>query len=241
MTKFYFITLFVALLVSSRYAKAQNAHGDGVDNVLERLEQQILSDEADGFSFPGMRDDQPADDLSGGSGTKAHQATGSKFREPDFANIQQQISNLEKDIDRLASDVQQYKQSAIATSKDNSYVYLEASVIDQKESTLKSIKVKVDGFTVYHIKNTAGLWLHQSAIPLYSGPLSAGTHRIEVEANLGRIYSPGLPVTGPSFKSVEKAFEIQVPLASSNKKYVMSFSAASDPKAEPTVSIKDTL
>ena len=124
---------------------------------------------------------------------------------------------------------------------DNSYVYLEAHIMEAEKTNLKSIRVKVDGFTVYQVRDTAGLWTPKSAIPLYSGPLSAGTHRIEISASIGEIQKPGLPVNGPSFKSIEQAFEIQVPLGSTNKKYQIAIAPAADAGAAPTVTLKDSL
>ena len=216
---------------------------EGADKVLEQLEQQIMSDEADGLSHfkspngPFGMQDETAPINNGVSKPKASNAEATQ----DFTQIHKQIKDLERDIDTLSSDVQQYKQSAVATSKDNSYVYLEASIMEADKNNLKSIRVKVDGFTVYQVRDTAGLWTPKSAIPLYSGPLSAGTHRIEITASIGEIQKPGLPVNGPSFKSVEKTFEIQVPLGSTNKKYQIAIAPAPEAGATPTVTLKDSL
>jgi hypothetical protein len=216
---------------------------EGADKVLEQLEQQIMSDEADGLSHfkspngPFGLQDETAPINNGVAKTKSSNAEAAQ----DFSQIHKQIKDLERDIDTLSSDVQQYKQAAVVASKDNSYVYLEANIMDADKNNLKSIRVKVDGFTVYQVRDTAGLWTPKSAIPLYSGPLSAGTHRIEISANIGEIQKPGLPVNGPSFKSVEKTFEIQVPLGSTNRKYQIAIAPAADAGAAPNVTLKDSL
>ena len=216
---------------------------EGADKVLEQLEQQIMSDEADGLSHfkspngPFGMQDETAPINNGGPKMKSSNIEAAQ----DFSQIHKQIKDLERDIDTLSSDVQQYKQAAVVASKDNSYVYLEANIMEAETNNLKSIRVKVDGFTVYQVRDTAGLWTPKSAIPLYSGPLSAGTHRIEISAHIGEIQKPGLPVNGPSFKSVEKTFEIQVPLGSTNKKYQIAIAPAADAGAAPTVTLKDSL
>ncbi len=232
--------IFFGLLAGT--ALAQNGE-EGADKVLEQLEQQIMSDDADGLKYfkspngPFGMQDETAPINNGSPKVKATNIEASQ----DFTQIHKQIKDLERDIDSLSSDVQQYKQAAVVASKDNSYVYLEASILEAERNNLKSIRVKVDGFTVYQVRDTAGLWTPKSAIPLYSGPLSAGTHRIEISASIGEIQKPGLPVNGPSFKSVEKTFEIQVPLGSTNKKYQIVIAPAADAGAAPTVTLKDAL
>lgn len=224
--------LLASVLVCSAEVSAQKAGDEGVDNVLERLEKQILSDEADGFSHPGLKQDSDSETLEdqtapiGGFTTRGRKK--SDDAAPDFSGILQQVKTLEKSIEQLSSDVHQYKQAAVVASKDNTYVYLEALVLDGAKNNLKSVRVKVDGFTVYHVRDTAGLWLPTAAIPLYSGPLSAGSHRIEFEASVGQIQSPGLAVSGATYRNVEKSFEIKIPLTSANKKYVLSIGPASD-------------
>jgi hypothetical protein len=237
------------LLVAGSGAYGQNSGGEGVDNVLERLEKQILSDEADGFSHPGLKPDPETDSLEdqtasvGGVTPARKKSKGKDDGAPDFSGVLQQVKNLEKSIEQLSSDVHQYKQAAVVASKDNTYVYIEAAVVDAAKNNLKSIRVKIDGFTVYQVRDTAGLWLPAAAIPLYSGPLTAGSHRIEVEAAVGEVQSPGLAVTGALYKGVEKSFEIQIPLSSANKKYVLSIGPAADKNdaGDAGVTLKETM
>lgn len=236
-TKFCFIV--IGLLTQTTLATAQSGD-DGVNSVLEQLEKQILSDDADGLTHMkspngpfGMEDETAP---IAGSSKKTRNEDSSR----DFSQINGQIRSLERDIEKLAADVQEYKQSAIVASKDNSYVYIEAKILDAKKNALKSLRVKVDGFTVYQVKDTAGLWVPESSIPLYSGPLSAGNHRIDIEANVGDLPGAGLPVAGPAYKSVEKSFEIQIPLGSTNKKYQLAIIPGADQKG-PSVTLNDPL
>ena len=229
----------IGFLVNTGFALAQQ-NDDQVNNVLEQLEKQILSDDADGLTHmkspngPFGTEDETAP-VTSPTG-KSKNAESSK----DFSQINAQIKSLDRDIEKLAADVQEYKQSAVVASKDNSYVYFEAKVLDAEKSTLKSLRVKVDGFTVYHVKDTAGLWIPNSSIPLYSGPLSAGNHRIDIEANVGHLPGAGLPLAGPAYRSVEKTFEIQVPLGSTNKRYQLAIAPGGD-QTGPTVSLNDSL
>jgi hypothetical protein len=238
------LKVFSIILLSQLATTAFAQSGEeGADKVLEQLEQQIMSDEADGLSHfkspngPFGIQDETAPINNGSPKAKSANIEAAQ----DFSQIHKKIKDLERDIDTLSSDVQQYKQAAVVASKDNSYVYLEASILEEDKNNLKSIRVKVDGFTVYQVRDTAGLWTPKSAIPLYSGPLSAGTHRIEISASVGELQKPGLPVNGPSFKSIEKTFEIQVPLGSSNKKYQIAIAPAPDAASAPTVTLKDSL
>lgn len=229
----------ISFLINTEFALAQQ-NDDGVNTVLEQLEKQILNDDADGLTHmkspDGSFGTEDATAPIGTPPTLAKDAESSK----DFSQINAQIKTLEQDIEKLAANVQEYKQSAVVASKDNSYVYLEAKMLDAKKSTLKSIRVKVDGFTVYQVKDTAGLWVADSSVPLYSGPLSAGNHRIDIEASVGDLPGAGLPVAGPAFKSVEKNFEIQVPLGSTNKKYQLAIVPGGD-QSGPTVTLNDSL
>lgn len=240
------LTLSVLLGAYIPSSYGQEAESSGVDNVLERLERQILSDEADGFSHPGLRADNEGDGLTdptapiGGNNLR----TRPKAQAADFSAILNNVKNLGKEIERLSSDVHQYKQAAVVASKDNTYVYVEASILDSAKNNLKSIRVKIDGFTVYDIRDTAGLWMPSAAIPLYSGPLIAGNHRIEVDASVGQVQGEGLPVNGPVYRNMQQTFDIKIPLSSANKKYILSIApvtAGSDKNTDAGLTLKEAM
>lgn len=202
---------------------------DSVDSVLDRLERRLLDQEADGLTF-GERNEpppamQPADQgakykYEGKGGDAAIKA--STTERDQMASLGAAVAELETQVDQLASNVQKTKQAILDEASMDNFVAIEAELGETDAAAIKTLNIKLDGYPVYELHEASGLWLPSKAVPLYSGPLQPGAHRVDLEARIVVRHNQSLPMNADVYRFVNKSFDINVPGGTSNTRYVIA-------------------
>jgi len=214
-----------------------------VDQVLDRLEKHLLDQEADGLTFgeklpppPSEEDEARTFNYDKGTSIEATPPT-----QDTLKGLKQAVTALEGQVDQLASNVQKTKQAIVDDATIDNYLTLEARLSDSDAASLKTLNVKLDGYAIYELADTAGLWMPTKSIPLYAGPLQPGKHRIDLQARLVMRAKDRLPLNGDVYRFVNKTFDLTVPGGASVDHYVITITPPAKLSSIPEASLKAAL
>lgn len=227
------IPFLAALLLCSIQAFGKDEDLSNVNSVLDRLEKRLLDQEADGLTFDerSSKDATPAKRPRKDSGfdintelkfEKGEKIEGDTPNRQELSVISDAIKSIENQADQLASSIQKTKQTIIDDASINNFIAIEAALAETDAAAIKSLNIKLDGYAVYELQEASGLWLPSKSIPLFSGPMQPGTHKIELEARLVIRENAGLPLNSDVLKIVSKTFDIAVPVGTKKSRYVIS-------------------
>lgn len=168
--------------------------------------------------------------------------TGTTGDKDGFKDIAASIAGLGKDVDQLKANVQKTRQGILQDSKTNNFVEMEARLQADELASLKSLEIKLDGYSVYDIDDTAGLWMPTRRMPVYSGPLQPGSHRVDVTARLVMRQDAKLALDGDAYRIINKSFDIKVPDGKYKKRWVINIKppTGKNSKADAEISQPET-
>lgn len=217
--------IFYLGLAASPPVWAQKADVSQVDAILDRLERRLLDQESEGLTF--SEKEAPTKPLSDNKPVTVYKYEKASIEAPTLeANRLKEISNLvnelEQQVDQLASNVQKTKQTILDDAAIDNFVRLEATLPETDQAALKSITVKLDGFKLYSVDDSAGLWLPLKVIPLYAGPLQPGNHRLDVEARISMREAKTIPVNSQVYRFVNKSFQWTIPGGQVNNRFMLT-------------------
>lgn len=226
--------------------RAQGGANDtaGVDSILDRLEKRLLDQDNDGLTFnekvnagKAANDTTPTSKLDFRK-TKVETSTPENQRLKALANA---VTTLEGQVDQLASDVQKTRQTILDEAAINNFVSVEAQMLQTDSAAIKTINVKLDGYSVFELTETSGLWMPSKVIPLYAGPLQPGNHRLELEARIVMKRKLSLPLNSDVYRFVNKSFEINVPAGGGSSRYVIAITPPEKIDGTADATIKEML
>jgi ribosome-associated translation inhibitor RaiA len=236
----------VASPVFSAESKRREAPVGQVDTILDRLEKRLLDQEADGVTFSDRNGDlnflkQPVDTKA-----KKYQFKGGKIEatapEKDrLKAIEVLVADLERQVDALAAKVQKTKQSLIDDATLNNSIAVDAQIDGVDKATIKSMRIRLDGYELYSISDTSGLWLPSKVVPIYSGPLQPGSHRLDLEVRLMLRTNPDLPLNTDLYRFVSKSFTMTVAGGSTQSRYVIAIKAPESIDDSADASLKEMI
>lgn len=192
-----------------------------VESILDRLEKKLTDNEGGGLTF-GERL-EPATSENGipkatnsykfdkDAGAAATGTQGGDDPEAVMKNLAEVVAGLEVQVERLHADVQKARLKVIEDSRFDSFVQIDGEFRGMETATLKGLVVKIDGVEVYRASDSGGLWVPTSKLPLYSGPVPPGTHKLSVEAGILVREGPQVPVSADVTRRLEKDFEFTIP------------------------------
>lgn len=157
----------------------------------------------------------------------------------EIDQIASSVARLDKEVEQLASDVQKMKRNVLATSKVDSFVDLEAQLVSFKDAALTNLFVKLDNFELYKIHDTAGLWIPSFRMPVFSGPLKPGSHRIDVDARIVLKHKEPLKVNNDVFRLVTESFVVNVPSQTKGLRYVIELTAPQTDDGPATAKLRE--
>lgn len=218
--------LFATLVGFSCWARSEPSDLNQVDSILDRLEKRLLDQEADGLSF-GEKEaidgsvgyEKPVDAKFKGKKVQVDASTESQDRMKSLAKL---VTDLEGQVDQLASTVQKTKQGILDDSAVDNFVTFEAQLSDSEAASIKTLNVKLDGYPLYELSESSGLWMPSKSVPLYAGPLQPGNHRVDLEARIVVKHKKAVPMNGDVYRFVNKSFDVAVGSGTSNNRYVIT-------------------
>lgn len=197
-----------------------------LDSVLDRLEKRILQNESDAMTFgeKNLPEQEPAQKIK----LPKAEITAEPDEESQLTDVARAVAQLNNEIDRLNSNVQKTKQQVMTTARAGNTTTVELHLDDADSAALRSLSVRLNGFEIYTLNDTAGLWMPQRRIPIYIGPLKPGNHKIEVEGQLVIRNNKDLPTNTDVYRSVHEAFNLAIPDTKQQSRFVIDVQSPTD-------------
>lgn len=204
-------------------AKNNTRADEHIDSILDRLERRLIDQDRDVLNFgdevePPSPKEVPKTKYS----YPKRKVTSSTSEQDKLKALSKTITELENQVDKLASNVQKTKQNLLDDAAIDNFVAIEAELADTNLASIKTMTIKLDGYDVYVLNEASGLWMPSKKVPLYAGPLQPGSHRIDVEVRLVMRHKTGMPLNADIYRFVDKSFDVSVPAGTVNNRYVIS-------------------
>jgi hypothetical protein len=222
--------------------RAQSDATDDVESILDRLERR-LQEQQDGATpsseKQSVRKKNTAAEPRQKLRFKEKAITATPEDSKRLTDLANAIGELEDDIEKLAGDVQGTKQRVMEQAKINNFIEIEATLKNSEQAAIKALTVKIDGYQVYQLNDAAGLWIPAKTLPLYSGPMPAGEHKMEVEAHLVLKEADGaMPLNSNVFRSVSQMFALNVADGEMKKRWSVELDVGDKNASKATASLK---
>lgn len=217
------------MMLTGPRASAQDEAAVRVDTVLDRLEKRLLDQESDGLTFDEKNQTPFGKSSADSDGAPTHIEVTKKTKiesstkeRDSIKELGLAIAELDQQVDQFASGVQKTKQSILDEAHIDNFITVDAKMADTEVAAITALTVRVDGFVVYELKESSGLWMPSNLVPLYAGPLKPGNHRLDLEARIVMKPKKALPMNGDVYRFVNKSFDVTIPGGARAAKYLIS-------------------
>jgi hypothetical protein len=246
------VTSGIAMATGSAPAGKPSKEGGAteVESILDRLEKKLIDNEGGGLTF-GEKMEPASGDHSipkpgttmkftrDGAAGEAKGAAGQTDEDPGVAmkGLAEAVAGLEVQVERLHADVQKARLKVIEDARYDNFVQIDAEFRGMDKATLKSLTVKIDGVEVYRASDAGGLWVPSSKLPLFSGPVPPGAHKLYVEAAVLVREGPNVPVSADITRRMDKEFEFSVPDGKDRKSIGITIDAPPRPGSKGNITM----
>jgi hypothetical protein len=225
------LAILTALCISAS-PNAKKKTLDEFEKTIDRFEAEMMRRDRENFTVgEGNRDsiraDEPFTDIQG-KGLKIESAIpGGK----DLENIGNALSRIDSDIDALAKDVEAFKAKAFQTSSVSNLIDIDVALSNPEKTRLKSLVVKLDGFELYSVNDSNNLPLPATVVPVFSGPLQPGNHKLQIDARIAvNDSSSSIPLNSFAYKHATSELDLAVTDGKLNKRVIIALHGPADPK-----------
>lgn len=161
--------------------------------------------------------------------------------EEQLKDVAAALSKLQSDVEVLTSDVQKAKQRIMEDARINNVISIDLGLSNTDKATIRNLIVRVDGYNVYWVSETTGLWLPTKQIPIYHGPLEPGVHRVEFDVSLVLRRQDGVPLNSDIYRVVKAAYNIEVPTGTLKKRWLAMVGVPNDQAGKATLEFREDL
>lgn len=224
------VSLILLLTGTTLWAQSQTK---GIDALLDRLEERLKRAEEDAAIPEGTATEVPRADATKrsnnepdvklqfkGTDVSPNQESGSQL----LHDLKRSVSELDSKVEQLSADIEGTKQRILEDARIDNFMQLS---IDQNGGpegmSLRTLRVKIDNFTVYGINEATGFWSHRKLHPVFAGPLKEGRHKVSIEARVALRSEQRLALENGSMQTLQKDFDLFVPSGKSARSWVISF------------------
>lgn len=182
-----------------------------VESVLDRLEQQLIESDKEGLTFGG-KSSKAGEQKSPSQIFRFEKKTITASTEETerLKEISVSIAELENQVDMLSQDLQKERTRILDMAKLDTSLELSVSLEQPDKVVIRQLEVSLDGFRLYSVDEAEGLWIPAKEIPIYSGPIDPGQHKITVESKLIMRAEGKVPVNLEPLTSIKAEFPIQM-------------------------------
>ena len=179
---------------------------------IDKIEAKYLNEESQGLSFDekAKRSYPPAEGDVEVQRFATSKIVGS-VPATKLDMTKNALAKLEHQIILLDRDIAQTKQKVIEKTSANNYIDIKTIFGPSDAAAIRSLSVKLDGYEIFELGTAAGLWLPSKSLPLYSGPLKPGDHRIDIHAVAVLRKKDGMPLNEGAFREGTKSIPIRIP------------------------------
>ncbi len=206
-------------------------------DVIDQLEAKLFQNQAGEEKYeladplnptPGLKDLPPIE--GGETKIKADVKLSNSLQ-----NLNKALQEIENKLGSVSFAVEKIKQSILQRAENDNFVNISFALQSSKDMGLQSIEARLDDFLIYDNVNQARLWLPAGLISLFYGPLTPGTHQLDISVRLVKRVDNPIPAEQEMFKAVNKRIELQIPTGEFSKNWQITVnSEASDLVVEET-------
>jgi hypothetical protein len=223
-----FFSTSAALAVDSPSASAPQ-----IESMLERLEKRLRDREISPLMYESGTKNTPSQVIEAPAPATIKGSTpGAK----ELQQVDRDLNDLEQKLENVEGDLQKLKQQTVENSTTANRTDIAVNLVNYEKEAIGSLYVKLDGYTVYDQKQSSGLWMPSHKIPLFSGPLEAGIHRLDIEVS-----TMNKAPHSPDVRSVRKSFDIKIPAGISKANLVVNLNNDKGTLSADMHEAKDTL
>ncbi len=210
MNNLIFLLLWMNSSLALAQAKAQKPLNE-VESILDQLEKRLQENEVKTSAPMSFGSKKYLKSDEGLVKFKQEKIEADLNESQKLISLSEAISKLEDDINKIDSEVHLARQSLLETAKIDNVVEIEGLIGNPDKIALRSLLVHIDGYEVYTLNDSNGLWIPSKSIPLYSGPMSPGKHRVTIDARISSKSSDHFPFINGDYQVVSRSFEIDIP------------------------------
>jgi len=182
-----------------------------VESILDRLERQLMERERRNL-FPDAQ--SPSQNRKPAADQRILvEPTTISGRLPDQGALDEfakTIDQIEDELASLGGELENLKQKIRRGTQSDSLIEISALIPDPDKISIREFEVRLDGFPIYQLNRSGGLWMPRNQIPIFAGPLAPGKHELELYARIVKKMSDNLPVDTSIFHLYQQSFQFQV-------------------------------
>lgn len=199
---------------------------DQVESILDRLERQLMERERRNL-FPDIgssnKQSKPAADQriviepTTISGNLPDQGALNEFSKT--------VDQIEDELASLGGELENLKQKIRRGTQNDSLIEISALIPNPDQVSIREFEVRLDGFPIYQLNRSGGLWMPRKQIPIFAGPLAPGKHDLEFYARVVKKISEDLPVDTSIFHLYQQKFQFEVEEGTNKKGFRITLGA----------------
>lgn len=212
-----------------------------VESVLDRLEQQLIESDKEGLTFGGKQG-------RGGEQKSPSQIfrferktiTATNEESERLKEISVSIAELENQVDMLSQDLQKERTRVLDMAKLDTTLDLTVTLEQPDKVVIRQLDVSLDGFRLYSVDEAEGLWIPAREIPIYSGPIDPGQHKLIVESKLIQRSEGKVQLNLEPLASIRAEFPVQLKDVRSKGRYAVVIHPPQKAGTEGSIELRDT-
>jgi hypothetical protein len=233
--------LMTAWLLGANAGSKKASSGNNVkdfEKIVDQFEEEILKKDQENFRVGAGDERSELPEAKYETRLKSQTIEGGTKESKVIGTVSTGIQKIDNEIDDLAKDIDALRQEIKQTASIDNKLDLEVRLTDPSAALIKSLDVKVDGFTLYSTNDSAHLSLPASSIPVYSGPIPAGAHKIDVSARVALIEKGGSALKADGSRNESKTFELTMPVGRIQSHFVVEIVAPADGKGKLEIRVQ---
>jgi hypothetical protein len=238
--KNFLVLTFIVADIASAAPKQRSSTVEDFEKAIDRFESEMLKRDREEFSFgadgqPRQEQDEPALEVKGNSQKIEAIPPGAK----ELESIAASLNRIDNEIDTLSKDVEAFRNKAFRNSTAGNIVDLDVILNSPETARLRSLSVKLDGFELYSTNDSANLPLPAIVVPVYSGPLQPGGHKLEISSRIALAgESSSAPLNTFAYKNSTKTFDLSIDEGSFRRRYTIEIVPPKDRKDPLNIELK---
>lgn len=203
--------IYICLILASSLQAQDQKNINQMDNVLDRLERKLMEQEAASLNITAPLAHTKPKSSSQKIELPASILAAPLPEEKAFMAMNNDIRQLEQDTDELSGQIEKLKSEFLASSGKDNYIEISAKIEDPDSSVLRTMSLSIDQHSVFETTDREGQWIPGPEILLYSGPLEAGEHKLQIKARVVGRVSGNLPLDQNLYHLYDQTFTVGIP------------------------------
>lgn len=143
----------------------------------------------------------------------------------DLQRLSNQVSKLEGDVDTLQTSVQMNKQQLVESSKINHTLDISLDFDGMDQIHVKLLDVRLDGFRLFSVNESTGIWTPKKNVSIYSGPIMPGAHEATLTAKVAYLPAGSNTFADNALSHMEETVPFTIDLTQKTQAIVLRLSA----------------